>query len=42
MQKHPMEYKNFLEMEKLHMLPPTDHKGKKKLSVKQKSGKLRK
>lgn len=36
-----MQYNNFLETEKLHVLPATDHKGKK-LSVKQKHGKVRK
>jgi len=36
-----MEYNNFLETQKLHVLLGTDHKGKK-LSVKQKSGELRK
>lgn len=40
-QKHPTEFNNFSETEKLHVLPATDHKGKK-FSVKQRSGKLRK
>lgn len=40
-QKHPVECNNFLETKKLHVLPERHHKVKK-LSVKQKRGKLRK